>query len=130
ELDLASAPSGMAISTPPGMEEMGQQLRLMFSSLGGGRTQERKMSIRAARPLLIEEEAGKLVNEDEVREAAIEAAEQHGIVFLDEIDKVARRSEGGVSGADVSREGVQRDLLPLVEGSTVSTDRKSTRLNS
>ena len=120
ELDLSMS-GGVDIMTPPGMEEMGQQLRQMFSNLGGGKTQKRKMTIRAARPLLIEEEAGKLVNEDEVREAAIEAAEQHGIVFLDEIDKVARRSEGGVSGADVSREGVQRDLLPLVEGSTVST---------
>ena len=120
ELDLSMS-GGVDIMTPPGMEEMGQQLRQMFSNLGGGKTQKRKMTIRAARPLLIEEEAGKLVNEDEVREAAIEAAEQHGIVFLDEIDKVARRSEGGGSGADVSREGVQRDLLPLVEGSTVST---------
>ena len=120
ELDLAMT-GGVDIMTPPGMEEMGQQLRQMFSSLSGGKTQSRKLTIRAARPLLIEEEAGKLVNEDEVREAAIEAAEQHGIVFLDEIDKVARRSEGGGSGADVSREGVQRDLLPLVEGSTVST---------
>ena len=120
ELDLSMG-GGVDIMTPPGMEEMGQQLRQMLSNLGGAKTQKRKMTIRAARPLLIEEEAGKLVNEDEVREAAIEAAEQHGIVFLDEIDKVARRSEGGGSGADVSREGVQRDLLPLVEGSTVST---------
>ena len=118
ELEL-SASVGIDIMTPPGMEEMGQQLRQMFSSLGGGKAQKRSMTIAAARPLLIEEEAGKLVNEDEVREAAIEACEQHGIVFLDEIDKVAKRSEG--MGADVSREGVQRDLLPLVEGSTVST---------
>jgi len=118
ELELA-ANVGVDIMTPPGMEEMGQQLRQMFSNLGGGRTSKRSMTIAAARPLLVEEEASKLVNEDEVREAAIEACEQHGIVFLDEIDKVAKRSEG--MGADVSREGVQRDLLPLVEGSTVST---------
>ena len=118
ELEL-SANVGVDIMTPPGMEEMGQQLRQMFSSLGGAKTQARKLTIKAARPQLVEEEAAKLVNEDEVREAAIEACEQHGIVFIDEIDKVARRSEG--MGADVSREGVQRDLLPLVEGSTVST---------
>jgi ATP-dependent HslUV protease ATP-binding subunit HslU len=105
--------------TPPGMEEMGQQLQQMFANLGSGRSQKRRLAIRAAFPLLVEEEAGKLVNEEEVRAAAIEACEQHGIVFIDEIDKVARRSEG--VGADVSREGVQRDLLPLVEGSTVST---------
>ena len=110
---------GVDIVAPPGMEEMGQQLRQVFSQLSGGKTHRKNMPIRAARPLLIEEEAGKLVSEDDVREAAIDACEQHGIVFIDEIDKVAKRSEG--YGADVSREGVQRDLLPLVEGSTVST---------
>jgi ATP-dependent HslUV protease ATP-binding subunit HslU len=93
----------------------------MFSNLGGGKSQTRKLTIKAARPLLIEEEAAKLVNEDDVRSAAIEACEQHGIVFIDEIDKVAKRGEAGSSGGDVSREGVQRDLLPLVEGSNVST---------
>ena len=111
--------SGPELMTPPGMEEMGQQLKQMFSQLGGQRSQKRTLRVRAAWPLLVEEEAGKLVNEDEVRASAIEACEQNGIVFIDEIDKVAKRSEG--YGADVSREGVQRDLLPLVEGSTVST---------
>ncbi len=120
ELDV-SVNVSMDIMTPPGMEEMGQQLRSMFANLGGGKSQTRKLTIKAARPLLVEEEAGKLVNEDDVRSAAIEACEQHGIVFIDEIDKVAKRSDAGMSGGDVSREGVQRDLLPLVEGSNVST---------
>ena len=120
ELDLAATAPGMDIMTPPGMEEMGQQLKQMFASLGGGKTHKRTLTIRAARPQLVEEEAGRLVNEDDVRAAAIEACEQHGIVFIDEIDKVAKRGEN-VGGGDVSREGVQRDLLPLVEGSTVST---------
>ncbi|MEZ0469081.1 ATP-dependent protease ATPase subunit HslU [Luteimonas salinilitoris] len=120
ELEL-SMKVGVDIMAPPGMEEMGQQLRQMFSSLSGGKTQTRKLTIKAARPQLVEEEAGKLINEDEVRDAAIEACEQHGIVFIDEIDKVAKRGESGMTGGDVSREGVQRDLLPLVEGSTVST---------
>ncbi len=120
EIELEIAMNvGVDIMAPPGMEEMGQQLRQMFSQVAGGKTHTKRMSIQAARPLLIEEEAGKLVNEDDVRAAAIDACEQHGIVFIDEIDKVAKRSEG--YGADVSREGVQRDLLPLVEGSTVST---------
>ncbi|MGH8072722.1 MAG: ATP-dependent protease ATPase subunit HslU, partial [Lysobacter sp.] len=100
--------------------EMGQQLRQMFSQVAGNKTHKKTLTIRAARPQLIEEEAGRLVNEEEVRKAAIEACEQHGIVFIDEIDKVAKRGEN-VGGGDVSREGVQRDLLPLVEGSTVST---------
>ncbi len=120
EIEIETAVNvGVDIMAPPGMEDMGQQLRQMFSSLAGSKTHSRKLTVRAARVQLIEEEAGKLVNEDDVREAAIEACEQHGIVFIDEIDKVAKRSES--HGADVSREGVQRDLLPLVEGSTVST---------
>lgn len=118
ELDV-SMNVGVEIMSPPGMEEMGQQLRQMFQNLGGGRTQKRKLAIRAARPLLIEEEASQLLNDEEIRAQAMESAEQNGIVFIDEIDKVAQRSEWG--GAGVSREGVQRDLLPLVEGSTVST---------
>ncbi|MEH6420667.1 ATP-dependent protease ATPase subunit HslU [Pseudomonas sp. CGJS7] len=121
EIEAAVNLGGVDIMAPPGMEEMGQQLRQMFSQVSGGKTHKKHLSIKAARPQLIEEEAGKLVNEDDIRQAAIEACEQHGIVFIDEIDKVAKRGEAGVSGGDVSREGVQRDLLPLVEGSTVST---------
>ncbi|HVK50186.1 MAG TPA: ATP-dependent protease ATPase subunit HslU [Pseudoxanthomonas sp.] len=119
ELEIA-ANVGVDIMTPPGMEEMGQQLRQMFSNLGSAKTHKRMVTIKSARPQLIEEEAAKLVNEDDIRSAAIEACEQNGIVFIDEIDKVAKRGEK-VGGGDVSREGVQRDLLPLVEGSNVST---------
>ena len=121
EIEIETAVNvGVDIMAPPGMEEMGQQLRQMFSQVAGAKTHKKTLSIRAARSQLVEEEAGKLVNEEDVREAAIEACEQHGIVFIDEIDKVAKRGEN-VGGGDVSREGVQRDLLPLVEGSTVST---------
>jgi len=118
EFDV-SAQIGVEIMTPPGMEEMASQLQGMFQNLSGGKTQKRKMKIRDALPLLIEDEAGKMVNEDEIKQEALQNAEQNGIVFIDELDKVARRSE--YAGADVSREGVQRDLLPLVEGCTVST---------
>lgn len=122
EIEIETAVNvGVDIMAPPGMEEMGQQLRQMFSQVAGAKTHKKTLAIRTARAQLIEEEAGKLVNEDDVREAAIEACEQHGIVFIDEIDKVAKRGEAGMTGGDVSREGVQRDLLPLVEGSTVST---------
>jgi ATP-dependent HslUV protease ATP-binding subunit HslU len=119
ELDLRAIPAGVQIMAPPGMEEMQEQLSSMFANLGGARTKPRKLKVREAQKLLVEEEAGKLVNEEELRARAITNAEQNGIVFIDEIDKIARRQE--TMGADVSREGVQRDLLPLVEGSTVST---------
>ncbi|MFN7552546.1 MAG: ATP-dependent protease ATPase subunit HslU [Pseudomonadota bacterium] len=118
EFELAG-PTGVDLVAPPGMEEMTQQLKGMFQQLSGQRAVKRKLAIGQARPMLVEEEAGKLLNEDEIRAQALEAAEQHGIVFIDEIDKVCQRSEWG--GASVSREGVQRDLLPIVEGSTVST---------
>ncbi len=120
EIELSLAMNvGVEIMSPPGMEEMGAQLRQMFQNISGAKTQTRKLPIKAARPLLIDEEAGKLLNDEEIRAQAMENAEQNGIVFLDEIDKVAQRSDHGHAG--VSREGVQRDLLPLVEGSTVST---------
>jgi len=119
EIDLRAIPAGVQIMAPPGMEEMQEQLSSMFANLGGNRTKPRKMKVREAHKLLVEEEAGKLVNEEELRARALANAEQNGIVFIDEIDKIARRQE--TMGADVSREGVQRDLLPLVEGSTVST---------
>jgi ATP-dependent HslUV protease ATP-binding subunit HslU len=104
---------------PPGMEEMTSQLQGMFQNMGGSRTRTRKLRICDARKLLCDEEAAKMINEDDLKQSALKNAEQNGIVFLDEIDKVTRRGES--SGPDVSREGVQRDLLPLVEGSTVST---------
>jgi ATP-dependent HslUV protease ATP-binding subunit HslU len=104
---------------PAGMEDMAEQLKGMFGQIGGARRKSRKLKIREAMKLLVDEEAAGLVNEEEIRAAAIHNAEQNGIVFIDEIDKVASRSE--TSGAEVSRQGVQRDLLPLVEGTTVST---------
>ena len=119
EIDLRAIPAGVHIMAPPGMEEMQEQLQSMFANLGGQRTKPRKLKVKEAHKLLVEEEAGKLVNEEELRARALTNAEQNGIVFIDEIDKVARRQDS--YGADVSREGVQRDLLPLVEGSTVST---------
>ena len=120
ELELRAAlPGGMDIMAPPGMEEMQQQLQSMFQNMGAGRTRARKMKVREALKLLLDEEASKLVNEEELRAAAILNAEQNGIVFIDEIDKVCRRQDS--YGADVSREGVQRVLLPLVEGCTVTT---------
>ncbi len=119
QIDVASPPVGVEIMAPPGMEEMTSQLQGMFQHLNTGRTKARKTKIKDALKLLQEEEAGKLVNEEEIKQTALQAVEQHGIVFLDEIDKICKRQE--VSGGEVSREGVQRDLLPIVEGSTVST---------
>jgi ATP-dependent HslUV protease ATP-binding subunit HslU len=121
EIEVRAVPIGVEIMAPPGMEEMTSQLQSMFQGLGGERTKTHKLSVREALKLLREEEAAKLVNEEEIKLKAVQKVEQNGIVFLDEIDKIARRSEHGAGGADVSREGVQRDLLPLVEGSTVST---------
>ena len=120
EIEMSQMPSGVEIMAPPGMEEMTNQLQGMFSSMGKGKTTSRKVSVAEALKQLKDEEAAKLVNEEKIKASAVEAAEQNGIVFLDEIDKVCRRGEGS-GGADVSREGVQRDLLPLIEGSTVST---------
>jgi len=119
EIEVAEAAPHMEIMAPPGMEEMTEQIKSMFSGLGGGRKKKRKMKIKEAMKLLVEEEAEKLINEDDLKQKAIANVEQNGIVFLDEIDKIASRSE--VGGADVSRAGVQRDLLPLVEGTTVNT---------
>ncbi|OGT74649.1 MAG: HslU--HslV peptidase ATPase subunit [Gammaproteobacteria bacterium RIFCSPLOWO2_02_FULL_57_10] len=119
EIKVADSVAGVEIMAPPGLEEMTSQLKSMFSNMNTGKKKTRRLPIKAAFKLLKEEEAGKLVNEEEIRNRAIEATEQTGIVFIDEIDKVTVRNDSGNSG--VSREGVQRDLLPLIEGSTVTT---------
>ncbi|HJV73532.1 MAG TPA: ATP-dependent protease ATPase subunit HslU [Noviherbaspirillum sp.] len=119
EIEVSETGPHMEIMAPPGMEEMTEQIKSMFSGLGASRKKKRKVKIKEAMKLLVEEEAAKLVNDDELKQKAIANVEQNGIVFLDEIDKIASRSETG--GADVSRAGVQRDLLPLVEGTTVNT---------
>jgi ATP-dependent HslUV protease ATP-binding subunit HslU len=119
EIEVAAAPAQMEILAPPGMEELTSQIQSMFQNLGGGRRKMRKLNVREALRLITDEEAAKLVNDDELKSRAIRNVEQNGIVFLDEMDKIASRGEA--SGVDVSRQGVQRDLLPLVEGTTVST---------
>ncbi|MFI4895565.1 MAG: ATP-dependent protease ATPase subunit HslU [Steroidobacterales bacterium] len=119
EIEVRSLSAGVDIMAPPGMEEMQQQLQSVLANLGGNRTRTRRVKIREALKLMLEEEAGKLINEEELKARALDNAEQNGIVFIDEIDKIARRQE--TVGADVSREGVQRDLLPLVEGCSVNT---------
>ena len=119
EIDILAMPVGVEIMAPPGMEEMTSQLQGMFQNLGNSRRKTRKLKVSEALKHLTDEEAAKMVDEEELKSQALEAVEQHGIVFLDELDTVARRSE--TQGADVSREGVQRDLLPLVEGSTINT---------
>jgi ATP-dependent HslUV protease ATP-binding subunit HslU len=119
EIEVLATPVGIEIMTPPGMEEMASQLQGMFQNLGSGRTKLRKLRIKDALKVLSDEEAHKMINEEDLKSKAVRNVEQNGIVFLDEIDKVAKRSE--YSGVDVSREGVQRDLLPLVEGCTIST---------
>ncbi|HAU1202114.1 TPA: ATP-dependent protease ATPase subunit HslU [Legionella pneumophila] len=120
EIEVAATPVGIEIMAPPGMEEMTNQLQSMFQQVGSYRTKTRKMTVAKAMKILREEEAAKLINEEDIKLKAIESVEQNGIVFIDELDKIAKRSDT-VSGGDVSREGVQRDLLPLVEGTTVST---------
>ena len=119
EIKIADSPTGVEIMAPPGLEDMTNQLKSMFSNMNSGRKKSRKMSVKAALKIIKEEEAGKLINDEEIKNRAIEAAEQTGIVFIDEIDKVTNKNEHGSGG--VSREGVQRDLLPLIEGSTIST---------
>jgi ATP-dependent HslUV protease ATP-binding subunit HslU len=119
ELDLAAPQVGVEIMAPPGMEDMTSQLQSMFQNMSGDKTSKRKLKIKDALKALQEEEAAKIVNQDDIKQKAIDAVEQNGIVFIDEIDKICKRADS--SGGDVSREGVQRDLLPLVEGSTVST---------
>ncbi|TPG77458.1 ATP-dependent protease ATPase subunit HslU [Pseudomonas arsenicoxydans] len=118
EIEVADV-AGVDISAPPGMEEMTNQLQSLFANMGKGKKKSRKLKVKEALKLVRDEEAGRLVNEEELKAKALEAVEQHGIVFIDEIDKVAKRGNSG--GIDVSREGVQRDLLPLIEGCTVNT---------
>lgn len=119
EIEVNEVPGGVEIMAPPGMEEMTNQLQSLFSNMGKGKKKARKLKVKEALKMVRDEEAARLVNEEELKARALEAVEQHGIVFIDEIDKVAKR--GNVGGADVSREGVQRDLLPLIEGCTVNT---------
>ena len=119
ELELSTRAPGVEIMAPPGMEEMTNQLQGMFSNLAKDQRKTRKLTVQAAFAALCDEQAAQMVNEEELKQKAVDAAEQSGIVFIDELDKVAKRSQG--TGADVSREGVQRDLLPIIEGSTVST---------
>lgn len=125
DIEVSATPVGVEIMAPPGMEEMSNQLQNLFSSMSGDRRKTKKMRVADALKKLRDEEAAKLINEDEIKARALQAVEQNGIVFLDEIDKVAKRAEG--SSADISREGVQRDLLPLIEGSTVNTKLGSIR---
>jgi ATP-dependent HslUV protease ATP-binding subunit HslU len=119
EIDIQTMPIGIEIMAPPGMEEMTSQLQGMFQNMSGNRPKTRKLKVKEALKLLVDEEAAKMLDEEELKTRALDAVEQHGIVFLDELDKVTRRAD--TVGADVSREGVQRDLLPLVEGSTINT---------
>jgi ATP-dependent HslUV protease ATP-binding subunit HslU len=119
DIEVAETPAGVEIMSPPGMEEMTNQLQSLFANMGKGKKKSRTLKVKDALKLVREEEAAQLVNEEELKAAALEAVEQHGIVFIDEIDKVAKRGNSG--GVDVSREGVQRDLLPLIEGCTVNT---------
>jgi ATP-dependent HslUV protease ATP-binding subunit HslU len=119
EIDIAALPQQMEIMAPPGMEELTSQIQGMFAQMGGGRRKQKKMTVAEAMRLVTDEEAAKLINDDDIKSKALVSAEQNGIVFIDEIDKITARSD--MQGADVSRQGVQRDLLPLVEGTTVTT---------
>ena len=119
ELDVEQPQAGMDIMGPPGMEDMTEQIRSMFANIGGGKKTRRKLKVKEALKVLTDEEAGKMLNDEEVKAKAVQNVEQNGIVFLDEIDKIASRNEAG--GGEVSRQGVQRDLLPLVEGTTINT---------
>ncbi len=121
EIEVSETQMGVEIMAPPGMEEMTSQLQSMFQNMSDGKSKRKKMTVQKASKLLLDEEGAKLINDEDIKIKAVERVEQHGIVFLDEIDKVTSRNEGSHSGGDVSREGVQRDLLPLVEGCSVST---------